>query len=73
MKQQNVLLNNILVVESIKDMLKNGVMKNMMNKRINNIIKIIGIDNFISEMEFWFDNDLLNDFVDSLEDEYSIK
>ena len=74
MKQQNVLLNNILVVESIKDMLRIGIMKNMrMNKRINNIIKIIGIDNFISEMEFWFDNDLLNDFVDSLEDEYSIK
>ena len=54
-------------------MLKNGMMKNVMNKRINNIIKIIGIDNFISEMEFWFDNDLLNDFVDSLEDEYNIE
>jgi len=43
------------------------------NKEINKIIKIIGIDNFISEMEWWFDKDLIDDFIDSLKDEYNIK
>ena len=43
------------------------------NEEINKIIKIIGIDNFISEMEWWFDNDLIEDFIDSVEDEYNIK
>lgn len=43
------------------------------NEEINKIIKIIGIDNFISEMEWWFDKDLIDDFVDSVKDEYNIK
>ena len=43
------------------------------NKEINKIIKIIGIDNFISEIEWWFDKDLIDDFIDSLKDEYNIK
>ena len=43
------------------------------NEEINKIIKIIGIDNFISEMEWWFDKDLIDDFIDSLKDEYNIK
>jgi hypothetical protein len=43
------------------------------NEEINKIIKIIGIDNFISEMEWWFDKDLIDDFIDSIKDEYNIK
>ena len=43
------------------------------NEEISKIIKIIGIDNFISEMEWWFDKDLIDDFIDSLKDEYNIK
>ena len=38
------------------------------NEEINKIIKIIGIDNFISEMEYWFDKDLIDDFIDSVKD-----
>jgi len=43
------------------------------DERIKKIIKILGIDNFISEMEYWFDKDLIDDFIDSVEDEYSIR
>lgn len=43
------------------------------NEEINKIIKIIGIDNFISEMEWWFDKDLIDDFIDFVKDEYNIK
>ena len=43
------------------------------DERIKNIIKILGIDNFISEMEYWFDKDLIDDFIDSVEDEYNIR
>ena len=43
------------------------------DERLKKIIEILGIDNFISEMEWWFDNDLIEDFIDSVEDEYNIK
>jgi hypothetical protein len=43
------------------------------DERIKKIIKILGIDNFISEMEYWFDKDLIDDFIDSVEDEYNIR
>ena len=43
------------------------------DERIKKIIKILGIDNFISEMEYYIDKDLIDDFIDSVEDEYNIR
>ena len=50
-------------------------MKDRLNfdKEIHKIISVIGQDNFISEMCWWFDKDLLDDFCDSVKSEYNIK
>lgn len=43
------------------------------DKEIHKIISVIGQDNFISEICWWFDKDLLDDFCSSIKSEYNIK
>lgn len=46
---------------------------NNLDERLKNIYDVLNIDNFISELRYYVDKEQLEDFCNTIEEEYNIK